>query len=463
MVTMHYWGITTMKENELKIILEKIIAKSKYAASKYAEEQELLAALFIAKQIDDFDPSLHSSVPIQTPLIEAFKDQNFSKAYELIEDEKAEMGPLERAALEIALDSQEARLAKLSPKDVNPNANAHELHRMKEYGLVLGINAVGVDGTHSQFAHIGPTYKLMTDAVKAYSDKDPSSSSFKSIKEAFEFSHDAAKFSYSTPTNPNVGKALSERIQEGKITTIPISCRGHVMGLSIVPDQPPGSKGGYMVFTNRGEGSEPKNHGTQIYRIDDLSKINPEFINNMINGHSAGTPYDEIMHQVNDVAGNQPPVHSIKQKSQKNDNCTVANTRANIHGIMLCQKAIEENKPVQALSVSDHNTVKSDYKQFTEHMHEEKIDTLASALRNNPNDRDLRILAEEYIEQHPNSKNRHKQTLQTALNSSAAQQASPSRVFIPAHERVHAVAQEVGSKQSLSSTDSEKKKKSKKH
>lgn len=468
MGAIHSRGVTTMHEKEIldKIILEskraetKYLEESKYAEAKYIEkiQHEQLAALkaLLAKQTSNPDPFIPPADPTQMALVQALKEQNFSAALELIEKKQAKMGPVERAVLDIALDSKKARSAGFSPESVKPAVNVHKLHPMKEYGLVLGINAVGVDGTHSQYAHIGPTYKLMTDAVKAFSDVDPSPSSFKSIKDAFEFSNKTGKFSYSTSKNPKVGQALSDRILEGKITTIPISCRGHAMGLSVVPDTPP-SKSGYMVFTNRGEGANPENHGTHIYRIDDLSKIDPNFINTMVNGHSAGASHTDIMEQVQAVAGNQPPVHVIKQKSQKNDNCTVANTRANIHGIMLCQNAVQQNKPIQALSANDHNKVKSKYKQFTEHMHKDKIDKLARALQNDPTNPDLRKLAQEYITQHPSSKESHKQTLQNVLNSTATQQSF--HAFTPDLERRHAVAQEVGSKQVLSPTDKAESKK----
>jgi hypothetical protein len=468
MAAIHSRGITKMDEKDIitkvieesKLAEKKYVEESKYAEAKYIEKihQEQLAALkaLLAKQLSNLDPTLPPSDRTQMALIQALKEQNFSAALELIEKKQAKMGPVERAVLDIALDSQKARSAGFSPESAKPDANAHKLHPMKEYGLVLGINAVGVDGTHSQYAHIGPTYQLMTDAVKAFSDVAPSPSSFKSIKDAFEFSNKTAEFSYSTSKNPKVGQALSDRILEGQITTIPISCRGHAMGLSVVPDAPP-SKSGYMVFTNRGEGANPENHGTHIYRIDDLSKIDPAFINNMVNGHSAGASHADIMEQVQAVAGNHPPMHVIKQKTQKNDNCTVANTRANIHGIMLCQKAVQEGKPVEALSAGEQKEVKKQYKRFTDHMHTDKISKLTRALQNNPTDPDLRKLAQEYITQHPNSKESHKKTLQNALNSTAALQ--PSHVFTPELERRHAIAQEVGSKQVLSPTDKTENKK----
>jgi hypothetical protein len=191
------------------------------------------------------------------------------------------------------------------------------------------------------------------------------------------------------------------------------------MGLSVVPDKE--GKGGYVVFTNRGEGADAKSHGTHIYRVDDLKKINPTFINNMVNGHANGTSHEEIMRQFHEVTDHQQPVHSIKQKSQKNDNCTIANVRANMHGILLCQEAQKQGKPVKNLSKNDRDNVKKEYKKFTSHMHGEKIHQLSDAIRQDPNNQDLRNLAVQYIIQHPgDNKKKYKDVLQTSLNETAA-------------------------------------------
>ena len=111
------------------------------------------------------------------------------------------------------------------------------------------------------------------------------------------------------------------------------------MGLSIVPDGP-GATAGYLVFTNRGDGCTSGEYGTQIYRLDDLKKADPEFINCVMNGNSTGTSHADIMKMMGQVTNNNPPIHTIAQKPQKYGNCTIANPRANIRGILLCQKAL---------------------------------------------------------------------------------------------------------------------------
>ena len=58
-----------------------------------------------------------------------------------------------------------------------------------------------------------------------------------------------------------------------------------------------------------------------------------------MNGHSDGVTHSEIMRKIGDVTDNQPPVHTIRQAEQKVDNCSIANTKSNIHGIILCQMA----------------------------------------------------------------------------------------------------------------------------
>ncbi|KTD21132.1 Dot/Icm T4SS effector AnkD/LegA15 [Legionella londiniensis] len=355
----------------------------------------------------------------QSPLVYAFQNQNFSLAKKLM-DYGAEAGPIERAAFEISLDSKAAKEAGFSDL-ISKEAKKEELHTVKKYGLVLGIKMTSQDGTHSQFGHIQPTYQLMTNSVSDFAKNQPSNQNFKAIADAYQFSNKACAFSSSTSQRvPAAGEELAKRIQEGKITTIPISCKGHAMGMSVVPDGP-GSKSGYLVYTNRGVGSKLTGCGTQIYRIDDLSQVNPDFINKAINGHHNGSSYTAQMELIKEVAGNKEPVHSFKQSPQKCDNCTIANTRSNIHGILLCQQAIAK-KGFDKLEQQDFDAVKKDYKQFTSHMRESHVKQLASDLSKNPNDPDLKNLAKEFLKQHPNAKPSLKEPLEKALGSTMVQE-----------------------------------------
>jgi hypothetical protein len=334
----------------------------------------------------------------QTLLLQAFQNQDFRKAKKLI-DEGAEVGPIEKAAFEIALDSDRAKAAGLTMPEKKIEEGVErgkEIHPVKNFGLVLGIEMTSADGTYSQMADIAPAYDIMTRSVEQYSGKG--NENFKEISEAFRFTNDVAKFSYSTSQNdPKAGEELAKRIQDGKVTSIPASFRGHCMGLSVVPDGP-GSNSGYMVFTNRGLGHNPP-PGTQIYRIDDLKKVDAEFINTMMNAHSKGMSCDEVMDRIKEVTGNEPPTETIVQKAQKYDNCTIANPRSNIEGILLCQKAIDR-KGFENLTEQDRKDVHDDYKRFTSDMRAEKVNELLSEITKKPDDPDLNNIAKEYLKQH---------------------------------------------------------------
>jgi hypothetical protein len=361
----------------------------------------------------------------QSPLQQAFQQQDFSKANQLM-DYGAEVGPVERSAFNVALDSEAATASGFQ----RPSAKGPEaLHPVKNFGLTLGVEMMSKDGTFSQLAEIGPSYNMMSQSVAKYAERDPK---FKEISEAFDFSNKTAGFSASTARNsPQAGEKIAERISQGKITTIPVSCEGHAMGLSVVPDGP-GSKSGYMVFTNRGVGADQP--GTQIYRIDDLSKVDGKFINEMMNGHAKGQPHDAIMKKIHDVAGNKPPIHEISQQGQKCDNCTIANPRSNVHGILLCQKAVEKGG-FDKLSAEDHQNAKTDYKKFSNGMRSDKVDELVSAMAKNPKDEDLSNMAKEYLKQHAHktsdASKEIKEKLEGALSRSADSRAQNEDRYEP--------------------------------
>lgn len=345
----------------------------------------------------------------QSPLQSAFQNQDFSLAKQLM-DLGAKVGPEERAAFEVALDSQAARDYGFTKEDLPED----QLHTVKRYGLVLGIKMTSQDGTSSQLAHIGPPYQLMTDSVKDYARANPDDKDFQKISEAMDFSNKAADFSYSTSQrNPEAGDEIAKRIQQGKITSIPTNCQGHAMGISIVPDDPP-SKSGHLVFTNRGVGAKPGAVGTQIYKVDDLSNVNSAFINSMMNGHANGTSHAEIMGEIHKVTGNQPPVQTITQEKQKCDNCTVANTRANFEGVLLTLEA-KRKGGFGNLTESDHDAVNERYKKFTTAMRADLVNELARNIIKYPNDPDYKKLAREYISQHADKKRYLGEPLEKAL------------------------------------------------
>lgn len=360
----------------------------------------------------------------QSPLQHAFQKQDFGLAQQMM-DYGAVPGAIDRATFDVALDSKAAKDFGYTDQYLSKE---DALHPVKNYGLVLGIEMTSKDGTYSQFGHAGPTYQLMTDAVNKHAMGGiPVDKNFKDIADAYSFSNKAAGFSYSTAERtPQAGQEIANRIQQGKTTTIPISFEGHVMGLSVVPDGPGPNAGGYVVFTNRGIG-KVGDGGTQIYRVDDLSKVDEKFINSAMNGHSNGTSRNQIMGQISAITGGKPPVHTVQQKDQKYDNCSIANTRSNIHGILICQKAKEKGVKVEQLGQNDLDSAKKDYKKFTGNMREDKVNELAKAIKDNPKDPDLSKAAQEYLKQHPNAPSNLRGPLEQALNNATQNNQQPQQ------------------------------------
>lgn len=401
------------QQNEFFALMTKLFAEKLQQDALY--QQLLLAANKCGFSDVEEALNLARNANGQSPLQSAFQKQNFALAQQLM-DAGAIAGPIERAAFKVALDSKAA-------KDYGFTSEYHKdepLHPIKKYGLFLGVEMTSKDGTYSQLADIAPTYQLVTDSVSQYASKDPSNKNFQEIAEAFRFSNKASAFSESTSQrNPEAGKEIANRIQEGKITTIPISFKGHAMGCSVVPDGP-NSKGGYITITNRGLGKQDKEAGTQIYRVDDLSKINETFVNNMLNGHSEGYDHKDIMGEIKKITGGKDPVLTINQKDQKCDNCTIANPHSNIHAILLCQKAIEKGGH-EHLVKDDFDSVKKEYKKYSNDMRAEKIKELASELKKDPENTDLKKMAQEYLRTHPNAAPNLREPLEQVLSSIAKQ------------------------------------------
>lgn len=360
----------------------------------------------------------------QSPLQYCIQKQDFVNATRLMEY-GATAGPIEKAVLDIASDSKAGRAFGLTP----PPRDA-KLHPVKNFGLVLGLEMTSKDGTYSQYAHIGPTYQLMTEAIGTYSQKNPVNKEFKEIAEAFDFSNRSAAFSNSTSQrNPKAGAEIASRIQSGKTTTIPINCDGHAMGLSVVPDGP-GSKTGYLIYTNRGIGAKPDEYGTQIYRLNDINNVNPPFINSVMNGLSNGSSHDEIKSQIAQVTGGNEPIHTIKQKGQKVDNCTIANSSSNIHGILLCQEAVKKGG-FENLVDADKAAVRKEYKKFKADMKADKVSELVDSIKKNPEDSDLINLGKKFVNK-PNVDAGLKAQVEKVLASSVSQESkNQQRPFSP--------------------------------
>lgn len=279
----------------------------------------------------------------------------------------------------------------------------NSLHPMKEFGLILGIRATNENGIYSGIAHIGPTYNLMTKSINNYADKNPQDADFRQIADAFNFTNKQAKF-YESWHSSTLSQKLLDRFHGGKMTSIPAGCLNHITAMTLVPDPNPPGGGGYIVFTNRWPGPRTSGEsGTHIYRVKDINKIDKRFIDTMVEGVEKSS-YAKVIQEIHRVADNTVPRVFIDQAPQKSFNCYIASPRANTHGILLCQKAIRENRKVHQIEAHEKIEVKAHFKDFTHDLHTGKVKDIAARLQSIPKDHyhnDLEILATTYIKQHP--------------------------------------------------------------
>lgn len=278
-----------------------------------------------------------------------------------------------------------------------------KLHPVKEFGLILNIYAKSIEGIPSEGTNMTQGHDFITNYITSYiADLDPSVT----VKSYFEQIQDAFEFTKETITYMNINKAeelFLRRFKEKKITTIPIFCKKHAMGLSLVPDQ---NDGAYLVFTNKGLGAKNKDRGTRIFRIPDLNKVDVHFIHKMMWGGFNETPFNNIIAAILNVVDHQHPIQYLKHSFQKIGNCTIVNPLCNIEGILLCQEGINRGIPVEEFPSDDLNIVQQYYKQFSHHLRESTIKKLAAMIKHNPLDPTLQILAKSYISQHPKPKHK---------------------------------------------------------
>lgn len=423
---------TDMAQDKLKGLQKAKIDEDRFIQELFLFFQKMLASILkglvdpkaeltdLAKDCgyQDLPTALNSAKNSsgQSPLTQALQGQDFSLAQTLL-NSGAKYDVQSMDEYDLAIHSQRGQQA-LQQKTITPPedyaaSRPDKLHVVKEFGLVLGIVMQSVDNTSSQRAHVGPTYQLMTDAVKGYNQectKQPAKKDFAQIADAFDFANKKADFQFSTPEgSPEAGKALSDRVQAGKVTSVPINCKGHAMGLSFVPVEGNPDKV-YLVFTNRGEGAKGK-YGTQIYEVD-KKDVNADFINGVMSGHDKGLSHGQVMEKIHQVTKGQPPISTIEQRAQKVDNCTIANTRSNIHGVLLCQEA---NRRGGFANVTQEvrDDVKGRYKEFTSDMKDKCVQKLEKLIKSDPGNIDLKGLAKGFMDK-PNHK--HSDILQAAVS-----------------------------------------------
>lgn len=88
-----------------------------------------------------------------------------------------------------------------------------------------------------------------------------------------------------------------------------------------------------------------------------------------MSGHFKGRSHDDIMANIQRVTKGKEPVSHIQQSPQKYDNCSIANARSNIQGILLCQEANRKG----GFDKVNKDEVKERYKDFSDDMKSKKF------------------------------------------------------------------------------------------
>lgn len=259
-------------------------------------------------------------------------------------------------------------------------------HKVKKYGLSLGVRFVASDGTSSGYGYTGPALDEITKRIGLHSKMDLK---FQEIYLANVRSLSVCNYYGSRVRAEGASRAISDMVKnacERGVVCIPCGFSQHMIGVYVVD--------GYLVVSDRQTrpGHTP---GTKIYKITNPSAYSPEVIETLITGMGKAKSKEEVMGSL--LCGVDPaPVYSIHQKAQKMANCTIANPKSAIEGVLFVQE-------LRGASGAHIDRVRKEahlrYKEFTKDLRRTTVQDLIGDILDNPADDDLRGLAVAYINQ----------------------------------------------------------------
>ncbi|MGD9592186.1 MAG: hypothetical protein AB7V32_06665, partial [Candidatus Berkiella sp.] len=150
---------------------------------------------------------------------------------------------------------------------------------------------------------------------------------------------------------------LSLNYKRNEMVYLAAGWEGHSVGITLFE--------GYLMVCNRGEHGDQKN-GIKIYKINDKDKIDSKWILSMANC----TSYDEHKKLLQQVINPDAPLIKLPVKGQKHGNCTLANSRSSVAGMLFMLKAKEKGGVENLNSHEIANLRKecmSEYKKFSEY------------------------------------------------------------------------------------------------
>ncbi|MBT4963002.1 MAG: ankyrin repeat domain-containing protein [Francisellaceae bacterium] len=247
---------------------------------------------------------------------------------------------------------------------------------------------------------------IISKIKNAISDDVLLSSMLEEIANAFAATEKICNFLGGISLNPDKELLLAARARTGEPTILSSGWTEHATGYSIVDD--------YLVLTNRGMGCDAE-PGTKIYKITDPSLITKEYVSTIVNAHITDASMATIKSMILDIVGGTDaiPIVYIPQKHQKRGNCTSANKKSNLRGLMLVQAArkhggLSKIYKDESLLATIQNENKSRYKIVSNAIRNIAAEDLCSMLDNTHLDLEeyakVVALAEQYIKQHLNFK-----------------------------------------------------------
>lgn len=246
----------------------------------------------------------------------------------------------------------------MTPQDVARRTNHVIGITQKNVFIDLPETKIAVP-LHNESLNRLSSLDLIASGLKAYLEAKPDITSnettlLRQILDAYQFEREHI-------SEHNYQNQLVDRWKNKMPIIIESGWLGHSVGIAIFNDT--------LIFCNRGMLKDP-NYNLLFYKISDLDKITPDFIQILRNNHSPAA----LFRYLKKVVDMDYPISGIKIPDQTGGVCMTANTRSLIEGLLVAMQPSTET-----MSLERGKTIFDDYINFT-FLNEVKL--LLSELKN---------------------------------------------------------------------------------
>ncbi len=183
------------------------------------------------------------------------------------------------------------------------------------------------------------------------------------------------------PTEPS----LIERFERGDGITFSTGWENHVVGLSLNKDIKDGER--YLIYSNRGSRKKFEHNGTLVIKIPGHKTIRSDDLENFIPKRDSLSE-KEMLDKINGMTDPNPPFMILPTKDQEIKNCSVANCKTLVIGIIALKKFIDEKNKMrpedrtpEALDKAKNQAMKYakvEYKKYSKDLRDVKVNKLIS-------------------------------------------------------------------------------------